>query len=241
MVNDTFVSKLSPTTVAERGIWKGGREESFRRCSSGSINTPVTPKPSQIYATTTDSDIKFIASTGDLTYGNTYSSGSNTTNTVRELQHSLKESKEYTNALETKLREQAIAQQTLKQELIQLKEKYISELVRADNISHEKSKIELELEDLTATLFEQANEMVAHEKKISRVLEEDNGRLCKELSAALGRLAEESMQLIELKDKFSMQDTDAKQLQVSHPTSPTMSRTAEVEQKNKDNDISRPR
>lgn len=241
MAIDAFASKLSPTAVAERSIWKREPEKSFRRCSSSSIHTPVTPKPSQIYATATESDIKFIASAGDLSYGNTYTSGTNTTNTVRELQHSLKESKEYTTALETKLREQTIAQQTLKQELFQLNEKYTSELARADNIGYEKSKIELELEDLTATLFEQANEMVAHEKKISQVLEKDNWRLCKELSAALGRLAEESMQLIELKDKFLKQDTNWKQLQLSYPTSPTMSRSAQVEPKNNDIETSRSR
>jgi GDP/GTP exchange factor Sec2p len=241
VVTDAFASKHSPTTIAEKGIWKYEPETNLRRCSSSSIHTPVTPKPSQVHVTPNKSDIRFTDPAGDLTYGNLYTSETATTNTVRELQRSLKESKDYTISLETKLKQQTITQQTLKQELFELNEKYTSELARADNIGHEKSKIELELEDLTATLFEQANEMVAHEKRISQALETDNWRLCKDLSAALSRLAEESMQLTELKDKFSKQDTYWKQLQPPYPASPAMTCRSGLELKSNDNEISRSR
>ncbi|KAG2174667.1 hypothetical protein INT44_006931 [Umbelopsis vinacea] len=241
VVTDAYASKYSPTTVAERGIWKHEPETNLRRCSSSSIHTPVTPKPSQIHVATNKSDIKFTGPAGDLTYGTLYTPETTITNTVRELQRSLKESKDYTTSLETKLEHQTSAQQTLKQELFELNIKYTSELARADNIGHEKSKIELELEDLTATLFEQANEMVAHEKRISQALEADNWRLCKDLSAALGRLAEETMQLTELKDKFSKQDTDWRQRRLPYPTSPTMSHRVEIEQKSNVNETDRSR
>lgn len=87
-----------------------------------------------------------------------------------------------------------------------INDKYTSVIGKMDDICQEKKNLELELEDLTVTLFEQANEMVAQQKKISQALEKDNLRLSKELSETLQRLADESMQLRELRDKLCKQD-----------------------------------
>jgi hypothetical protein len=242
LVTDTFASTHSPTTDAAKGPLKLETVSSIRHCSSGSINTPVTPKPTQVYSANiaaTKSEIKLTTQVGGLKYSYPCISELPATTTVRELQQSLKEIKDYTKSLEIKLRQESVAQETLEKDFSSLKEKYISELARADNINHEKRRIELELEDLTVTLFEQANEMVAHEKKISKGLEEDNMRLRKELSDIRQRLTEESMQLMELKGKFSRQEANCKQLQSPYPAISTMISKAEIELKASDAETSR--
>ncbi|KAI9312606.1 hypothetical protein BX666DRAFT_1984826 [Dichotomocladium elegans] len=75
----------------------------------------------------------------------------------------------------TQLRGQlAIQQETirrLKMDMEALNMKYVAEIEHAAETLYEKDRVEQELEELSCRLFEQANEMVAQEKREKRMLE----------------------------------------------------------------------
>lgn len=226
-VSDTCTAALSLEKVAEFGLSKCNSVSNLRRCSSSMIITPVTPKPSQTQAaivSNNTTDVKLQANARDAIFTDFQCRTCPAiTDTVRGLQQSLRESKEYTETLEAQLRREKASQETLERDLRIMNNKYTSQIGRMDDISNEKSKLELELEDLTVTLFQQANEMVAQQKKISQALEADNLRLCKELSQTLQRLEDESTQLTELRDKLCKWDEDQKLSRLSSQSSSTAS------------------
>lgn len=91
---------------------------------------------------------------------------------------------------ELKLKDQQLDRLTL--DLQALNQKYVAEIERGGNIQHEKDMVEHELEELSRKLFEEANEMVAAEKRARHQLEN-------ELRLTQEHLAAEKTQLHELR------------------------------------------
>ncbi|KAG1217832.1 hypothetical protein G6F35_008816 [Rhizopus arrhizus] len=91
---------------------------------------------------------------------------------------------------ELKLKNQQLERLTL--DLQALNQKYVAEIERVGNIQHEKDLVEHELEDLSRKLFEEANEMVAVEKRARYQLEN-------ELKLTQEHLIAEKTQLHELR------------------------------------------
>ncbi|KAI9312662.1 hypothetical protein BX666DRAFT_1985271 [Dichotomocladium elegans] len=80
-----------------------------------------------------------------------------------------------------------------------LNDKYVDEIERVAEIQHSKDMVENELEDLSRRLFEEANGMVANEKREKHNLELAQKQLEKQLQETQERLAAEQMQLQELR------------------------------------------
>jgi hypothetical protein len=85
-----------------------------------------------------------------------------------------------------------------------LNDKYVDEIERVAEIQHSKDMVESELEDLSRRLFEEANGMVANEKREKYNLEVAQRHLENQLQETRERLAAEKMQLQELRTR--MQD-----------------------------------
>ncbi|KAG0197379.1 RAB3A interacting protein [Mortierella sp. GBA30] len=89
-----------------------------------------------------------------------------------------------------------------------LNDKYVDEIEKVAELQHAKEMVEGELEELSRTLFEEANGMVASEARARHQLELTRKHLELELKDAQERLAAETSQLKELKTKMeAMMDT----------------------------------
>lgn len=88
----------------------------------------------------------------------------------------------------------------LELDLKMMNQKYIAEIERVGNVQHEKDLVELELEELSRKLFEEANAMVAIEKKARHHIEN-------ELLQTKEQLIAEQTQLHELRSRFNQADT----------------------------------
>ncbi|KAF9317847.1 Guanine nucleotide exchange factor (GEF) which may activate RAB8A and RAB8B [Podila horticola] len=87
-------------------------------------------------------------------------------------------------------------------DLAVLNDKYVDEIEKVAELQHAKEMVEGELEELSRTLFEEANGMVASEARARHQLELTRKHLELELKDAQERLAAETSQLKELKTKM---------------------------------------
>ncbi|KAF9300155.1 rab guanine nucleotide exchange factor S2 [Mortierella antarctica] len=85
-----------------------------------------------------------------------------------------------------------------------LNDKYVDEIEKVAELQHAKEMVESELEELSRTLFEEANGMVASEARARHQLELTRKHLELELKDAQERLAAETSQLKELKSKMEV-------------------------------------
>ncbi|RCH97315.1 hypothetical protein CU098_001163, partial [Rhizopus stolonifer] len=92
--------------------------------------------------------------------------------------------------------------QALQNDMELLNEKYVDEIERVAEIQHSKDMVESELEDLSRRLFEEANGMVANEKREKHNLEIAHKHLENQLKETRDRLAAEQMQLKELRKRM---------------------------------------
>ncbi|KAG0222722.1 Guanine nucleotide exchange factor (GEF) which may activate RAB8A and RAB8B [Actinomortierella wolfii] len=83
-----------------------------------------------------------------------------------------------------------------------MNDKYVDEIDKVAELQHAKEMVESELEELSRTLFEEANGMVASEARARHQLELTRKHLEMELKDARDRLAAETSQLKELKAKM---------------------------------------
>ncbi|KAI9484693.1 hypothetical protein BDB00DRAFT_853906 [Zychaea mexicana] len=105
--------------------------------------------------------------------------------------------------------------QALQSDMEMLNDKYVDEIERVAEIQHSKDMVENELEDLSRRLFEEANGMVANEKREKHNLEIAQKHLEKQLTETQERLAAEQMQLKELRLKMEeMAQEQQQQLQL---------------------------
>ncbi|OZJ02991.1 hypothetical protein BZG36_03135 [Bifiguratus adelaidae] len=108
--------------------------------------------------------------------------------------------------LQAKLDTRHIEFTSLQKDIKILNEKYVDEIERVAEIQHSKDMVESELEDLSRKLFEEANGMVANEKRERRALEIAQRHLENQLRETQERLAAEQMQLTELREKLEQVD-----------------------------------
>ncbi|CAG8523722.1 11953_t:CDS:2, partial [Acaulospora colombiana] len=115
-----------------------------------------------------------------------------------EIEHLRKQIEELEDQIDSKTDEFA----ALQKDMAYLNEKYVNEIDKVAELQHSKDMVEGELEELSRSLFEQANGMVASEAKQRHELEVQQKILEKQLLETQERLAAESMQLKELKEKM---------------------------------------
>ncbi|KAI8136530.1 hypothetical protein BJV82DRAFT_487027, partial [Fennellomyces sp. T-0311] len=96
---------------------------------------------------------------------------------------------------------------SLRNDMQVLNDKYVDEIDRVAEIQHAKALVENELEELSQRLFEEANGMVAVEKREKYDLQEAYRHLKEELKETKERLTAEEMQLQELRQKISTEDS----------------------------------
>jgi hypothetical protein len=92
--------------------------------------------------------------------------------------------------------------QALQSDMELLNDKYVDEIERVAEIQHSKDMVENELEDLSRRLFEEANGMVANEKREKYNLEVAQKHLENQLQETRERLGAEQMQLKELRKRM---------------------------------------
>ncbi|CAO3620063.1 unnamed protein product [Mucor hiemalis] len=92
--------------------------------------------------------------------------------------------------------------QALQSDMELLNDKYVDEIERVAEIQHSKDMVESELEDLSRRLFEEANGMVANEKREKYNLEVAQKHLENQLEETRERLTAEQMQLKELRKRM---------------------------------------
>ncbi|KAI8368935.1 hypothetical protein BD560DRAFT_370826 [Blakeslea trispora] len=92
--------------------------------------------------------------------------------------------------------------EALRSDMELLNDKYVDEIERVAEIQHSKDMVESELEDLSRRLFEEANGMVAHEKREKHNLEIAQRHLENQLKETRERLGAEQMQLKELRKRM---------------------------------------
>ncbi|KAI7895054.1 uncharacterized protein EV154DRAFT_391521, partial [Mucor mucedo] len=105
--------------------------------------------------------------------------------------------------------------QELRHEIIHLNQKYIDQIDRIQIAEQAQFQVESELEDLSLRLFEQANKMVAEEKKARYVAEKKLMQMERELSTVHQELSDERAQLNELRRRF---EEDGEQQNFYHPS-----------------------
>ncbi|KAG0326213.1 RAB3A interacting protein [Dissophora globulifera] len=127
-----------------------------------------------------------------------------------EVKRAASEAKE-TERLRTRIKEleQTIAakdeeHQSVQRDLTVLNDKYVDEIEKVAEMQHAKEMVENELEELSRTLFEEANGMVASEARARHQLELTRRHLELELKDARERLGAETSQLKELKSKMEV-------------------------------------
>ena len=102
--------------------------------------------------------------------------------------------------------------QRMELDILTLNQKYVAEIERVDTIQYEKDLVEHELEDLSRKLFEEANTMVAMEKR-ARCQVENELRQTKEY------LQQEKSQLHELRSRLTLADDISEQMAVNNGNS----------------------
>lgn len=118
----------------------------------------------------------------------------------------------------------------LQSDMEMLNDKYVDEIERVAEIQHSKDMVENELEDLSRRLFEEANGMVANEKREKHQLEMAQRQLEKQLQETQERLAAEQMQLKELRQRMEDMAHEQEQLKQSaeeHAESKSITSTTE--------------
>ncbi|KAI9316268.1 hypothetical protein BX666DRAFT_2155754 [Dichotomocladium elegans] len=108
--------------------------------------------------------------------------------------------------LKAELQEKNEVVERLQQDLETLNQKYVSGINRVAEVQHEKDLVEHELEELSCKLFEQANGMVAAEKR-------EKWLLSQQLQEAEEHLKAEKSQLQELRERMMKEE---KQQQQNH-------------------------
>ncbi|KAG2212267.1 hypothetical protein INT47_001626 [Mucor saturninus] len=109
--------------------------------------------------------------------------------------------------LNQKLNETNQKYSSLQEDLSVLKNKLVKEKEETERAKEEKRVLENELEDLSQKLFEEANHMVANEKKAKHELEIQYQHLQAELKQCQIQLEAEEEQLKELKNKLGDETT----------------------------------
>ncbi|CAO3609188.1 unnamed protein product [Cunninghamella echinulata] len=117
--------------------------------------------------------------------------------------------------VEKELNTKTTAFEALKNDMELLNEKYVDEIERVAEIQHSKDMVENELEDLSRRLFEEANGMVANEKREKHNLEIAHKHLENQLAETRERLVAEQMQLKELRLKMQ----EMQEIQQQQPSS----------------------
>lgn len=102
----------------------------------------------------------------------------------------------------SELDEKSTRFQALQNDMELLNDKYVDEIERVAEIQHSKDMVESELEDLSRRLFEEANGMVANEKREKYNLEIAQRHLENQLQETRERLGAEQMQLKELRKRM---------------------------------------
>lgn len=115
--------------------------------------------------------------------------------------------------LEDQMDEKSDQVTKLEKDLESLNEKYVDEIERVAEIQHSKDMVENELEDLSRKLFEEANGMVAHEKREKYDLQVAYQHLQNQLKETQERLAAEEMQLHELRERMEQMVANAGQME----------------------------
>ncbi|KAI7872998.1 hypothetical protein BDF14DRAFT_1702124, partial [Spinellus fusiger] len=137
------------------------------------------------------------------------------------IQYLNKKSEELVADIQTKSEEIS----ALKSDIKNLNEKYIGQLDRVVEFQLAKEAVENELEELSRKLFEEANGMVAKEKKEKFHLEVAHQKLQRQLKETQERLSTEEMQLNELRQAMSTMDEiehQKDQEASTHPSYPTI-------------------
>ncbi|CAG8522136.1 12858_t:CDS:1 [Ambispora leptoticha] len=117
------------------------------------------------------------------------------TDELNELQQLLKAKTDELNARTSEIND-------LKKAMTVLNEKYVDEIDKVAELQHSKDMVEGELEELSRSLFEQANGMVAKEAKQRHELEVQRKSLENQLQETKERLLAESSQLQELRERM---------------------------------------
>jgi hypothetical protein len=107
------------------------------------------------------------------------------------------------NELDAKLKSTMEDCESLKKDMLLIEQKYKDEQKAAEQAKQEKTSVENELEELSQTLFEEANGMVADEKRAKFELEQKYKKLEQELLLAGEQMKVEDLQLKELRHKIS--------------------------------------
>ncbi|KAI9334065.1 hypothetical protein BD770DRAFT_402582 [Pilaira anomala] len=110
--------------------------------------------------------------------------------------------------VQTELQDKTSKFQALQSDMELLNDKYVDEIERVAEIQHSKDMVESELEDLSRRLFEEANGMVANEKRAKHNLEIAQKHLENQLQETRERLGAEQMQLKELRKRMEEMTTD---------------------------------
>ncbi|KAI9500703.1 hypothetical protein BX070DRAFT_195430, partial [Coemansia spiralis] len=141
------------------------------------------------------------------------------TQRINELAHEKARHVDYIADLETRVAEQAkkIDQQRdviagLKNDLSAMNDKFVDQVNMTAEISHSRELVEAELEDLTQKLFTEANTMVAEEKKARAETEKTASHLRNIIDDLENRLASETMQSHELKERIEQMSAEYDEL-----------------------------
>ncbi|KAJ2718803.1 hypothetical protein GGI07_005579 [Coemansia sp. Benny D115] len=131
------------------------------------------------------------------------------TQRINELAHEKARHVDYIADLETRVSEQARAIDRqrdvvagLKNDLSEMNDKFVDQVNMTAEIAHSRELVEAELEDLTQKLFTEANTMVAAEKKARHDAEKAAAHLRNIIGDLEVRLANETMQSQELKERI---------------------------------------
>ncbi|KAI8321457.1 hypothetical protein GQ54DRAFT_261793, partial [Martensiomyces pterosporus] len=96
----------------------------------------------------------------------------------------------------------------LKNDVSAMNDKFVDQVNMTAEISHSRELVEAELEDLTQKLFSEANEMVATEKKARFEAEKTSAHLRNIITDLENRLASETMQSQELKERIEQMSAE---------------------------------
>ncbi|KAI9197082.1 uncharacterized protein BJ171DRAFT_241885 [Polychytrium aggregatum] len=101
-----------------------------------------------------------------------------------------------------KLEEKDEELESTKNDLARMSEKLVEEIEKRAELQHSKDAVQDELEELTKTLFEEANDLVATEARKRHYHETREKALERQLEETKSQLQLEQMQLQELKEKY---------------------------------------
>ncbi|KAI7903675.1 uncharacterized protein BX663DRAFT_507273 [Cokeromyces recurvatus] len=129
---------------------------------------------------------------------------------IQDIQHDpeLIELQKKSNEVNRTLERTKTALSSLEQDMVVLQKKYETEKEEAEKAQKAKRDVENELEELSQRLFEEANGMVADEKRQRHELEVQYEHLKEELRICREQMEAEELQLRELKEKMCAQSTE---------------------------------